>query len=480
MKNVLEKFLMMYPDEVLATFASLPGAVVDKDYIYVPGTREDRVLLVAHADTVANKPPDWIEWQGNLLTGHWKYVAKPVSKPTPKADSTPSSGLSKHELTVMASIAAGQPTELTKGISTCLTPLNSDLPPTHAFADGKPETNGKSMVNRFLEEEEWEYPNSSTSAGDRWSYYEKCLGADDRAGIAILWLMRRSGHSLLITDHEETGGRGARRAAYDLVEDLADHRFAMQIDRRYDQEMVFYDCSTPEFEAYMQEQTGGYRIGNGSFTDIAILCPAAGICGVNLSAGYWNEHSSEEMLSYDAWLRTYKVVQRMLWRASHPQFILPPKPVTKEKYGGFYTKEVGNGGKQAGEEWWERTTNRYVASQYEPEGPKVSVRDSEIIAYQVGQMVFCRESCEDYVQIAEYDSPDAQLLKLRQQDISEWDSCETCGRKLWEEDERFASPVRVEENEEDDTPYMDDSEANAPRSPMTHLTGVHSKALVKA
>ena len=31
------------------------------------------------------------------------------------------------------------------------------------------------------------------------------LGADDRAGCAILWLLRNSGHSLLITDGEEDG-----------------------------------------------------------------------------------------------------------------------------------------------------------------------------------------------------------------------------------------------------------------------------------
>ena len=43
--------------DVLKVFADLPGAICHLDgdknnFVYVPGTREDRVLLVAHADTV--------------------------------------------------------------------------------------------------------------------------------------------------------------------------------------------------------------------------------------------------------------------------------------------------------------------------------------------------------------------------------------------------------------------------------------------
>ena len=35
------------------------------------------------------------------------------------------------------------------------------------------------------------------------------IGADDRAGCAMLWLLRDSGHSLLILDGEEHGQVGA-------------------------------------------------------------------------------------------------------------------------------------------------------------------------------------------------------------------------------------------------------------------------------
>ena len=35
--------------------------------------------------------------------------------------------------------------------------------------------------------------------------YDEGIGADDRAGCAILWLLKDSGHSLLVTNGEEIG-----------------------------------------------------------------------------------------------------------------------------------------------------------------------------------------------------------------------------------------------------------------------------------
>ncbi len=55
-KHALVDWLMMSTDEVLAEFGNLPNAQTvgegDERFVYIPGTREDRMLLVAHADTV--------------------------------------------------------------------------------------------------------------------------------------------------------------------------------------------------------------------------------------------------------------------------------------------------------------------------------------------------------------------------------------------------------------------------------------------
>jgi hypothetical protein len=519
-KEILERFLLMYPSEVLRTFAELPGAIVHRDFVYVPGSRPDRILLVAHADTVSNKPPDYLEWSGNLLRGDWKYVSTPVATAQPKGTTTTKSqgAIVETTSTTAVTVIDTAKSSLADAIQRCkpeavtepLTGLNSDDPP-HPFADGKPpeakKPEGRSILDDIRADMPFEQiaakysipiktvelvlasitkpapatapkltpvtPPVTRYVDDDWSMYsrygyDKCLGADDRAGIALLWLMRRSGHSLLITDHEEIGGEGAIAAVKEIGFELAEHQFAMQIDRRYDQEMVFYSCSTKKFEKYMQKATRGYSIGQGSFTDISIICPAVGICGVNLSAGYWNEHSREEMLSYDAWKRTHDVVHRMLWRESHPRFVLPPAPKRKAK--------GKNGMVQADADWWEREMgidpytrawDRGYGFPEEPERVSTYVPDEEVVAYQVGTMVFCREECHDYVSIAQTDNPQAELVKLRQQDIAEWDVCETCGKKLWETWDLAleGSPAAAEE---------EPLEANAP---MIHLTGERSRYL---
>ena len=53
-----------------------------------------------------------------------------------------------------------------------------------------------------------------------------------------------------------------------------------------------------------------YDEGKKSKTDIVVLCKD--ICGANLSIGYYNEHTTTEILSYREWLKTYKKVEKML------------------------------------------------------------------------------------------------------------------------------------------------------------------------
>ena len=76
-RELLETFLKLPiggTDEVFELFSSLPGAIYCEGpnpmerFVYVPGTRKDRVLLTAHADTV------WDE----------RYGVKPVEQEDPK------------------------------------------------------------------------------------------------------------------------------------------------------------------------------------------------------------------------------------------------------------------------------------------------------------------------------------------------------------------------------------------------------------
>lgn len=147
------------------------------------------------------------------------------------------------------------------------------------------------------------------------------IGADDRAGTAICWLLRGLGHSILITNGEETGCLGAN---FMMADDenaaiIQDHAFAVQFDRANRNDLVFYNVGSASgvFEEYCQKQTG-YKEAVGSFTDICILCEQ--ICGVNVSVGYKSEHTCNETLNVRHWLRTLGVANLWLESKGIPSF----------------------------------------------------------------------------------------------------------------------------------------------------------------
>lgn len=227
---------------VLEKFAALPGAVRggsgNEAFVYVPGSREDRVVLVAHADTVS--------------CGH--HRGRPDS-----------------------------PVE---------------------------ERNG--VVRR---------------AG-----WREVLGADDRAGCAILWLLRDSGHSLLVTTGEEVGARGASllmRSYPELARELNhSHRFMVELDRRNAGDLKRYYAGTEEFLAYVESCMKGFRRAlradgsedRGSSTDITVLC--RDVCGVNISVGYHKEHTAGEYLVLAQWQNTLDRVREWLATPCLPRFPL--------------------------------------------------------------------------------------------------------------------------------------------------------------
>ena len=211
------------PRGVMAELAALPRAVSDLEtagerFVYVPGTREDRVLLVAHADTV---------WDGDADAVQSVYIEDGVVR------------------------------------------------------------------------------GRNGACG---------IGADDRAGCAILWLLRESGHSLLVLDGEEYGSLGARhlREAHGaLFDECNSHAYIVEVDRREDKNYKTYALPVSrEFLDFIERETGYRSAGNRSSTDITVLC--RDICGVNLSVGYYDEHTEDERLVFAEWYRTLTVLERML------------------------------------------------------------------------------------------------------------------------------------------------------------------------
>lgn len=118
----------------------------------------------------------------------------------------------------------------------------------------------------------------------------------------------------------------------------------IQLDRRGNNDCVFYDCYCPSFIEYIE--SFGFLEKKGSYSDISFLMPAWQVCGVNLSVGYEDEHSYTEHLDVNALFRTIKLVTKML---------------TQEKIPHFPYKEAKN----ALTDWWGDSRAYYDAGEYD-------------------------------------------------------------------------------------------------------------------
>jgi hypothetical protein len=147
------------------------------------------------------------------------------------------------------------------------------------------------------------------------------IGADDRAGCALVWELRNMGHSLLITSGEEKGciaSHWLADANPDVLAELNAHQFMVQFDRQQATQFKCYEVGTDEFRAYVHTQTGYTEPDRLRGTDIKIL--AQQICGVNLSVGYYDEHTPNERLAFAEWEHTLNLTKAWLSQNALPKF----------------------------------------------------------------------------------------------------------------------------------------------------------------
>lgn len=237
-KQLLQEFLS-YPlnttDDLFARFESLPGAISGRGehplerYVCIPGTRENKIVLVAHADTV---------WDD----------------------------------------AYGKPAQT-----------------TILFEDGI-------------------FKSGNPNCG---------IGADDRAGCAMLWALRDSGHTILLVNGEEKGKWGAkylRKSNPELFRILNSHRFMMELDWQGTGTCLFNQVhNSNRFRKYIADVLGFQDAKTSGGCDLEILCKK--ICGVNLGVGYQNWHRRAEFLSLADWEATLAALTDFLEK-SHPRFPL--------------------------------------------------------------------------------------------------------------------------------------------------------------
>lgn len=138
------------------------------------------------------------------------------------------------------------------------------------------------------------------------------LGADDRAGIYLIWKIIQAGHRphICLTTNEEVGGLGATALIKDFEECPFNIKYIIELDRQGTNDCVFYSCANKQFQTFIENY--GFITDWGTFSDISYICPTWKIAGVNLSVGYKGEHRESETLNTYAMLDTYRKVTKML------------------------------------------------------------------------------------------------------------------------------------------------------------------------
>lgn len=184
------------------------------------------------------------------------------------------------------------------------------------------------------------------------------IGGDDRCGVyALLKICEKFKPYVLFTTDEEIGCVGAKKFTKDF--DELPVNFMIEIDRRGNNQAVFYSCGNKEFQNYILSFGLDKQIG--SCSDVKILSTEFDIAGCNLSAGYYNEHTTSEHIYLEHLDNTIAIVERILKDTKNHKFydcqeIVYTKPTYVQKkwwedyYEDYYDKYCKSPSKEEAEE----------------------------------------------------------------------------------------------------------------------------------
>lgn len=137
----------------------------------------------------------------------------------------------------------------------------------------------------------------------------KVLGGDDRAGVEIMLRLINDGcrdYDYLFCFDEEIGGVGSSKFADDYSESLNNYGSFISLDRRGDDEVATYGYDNNNLVNVFTVL--GYREVMGSFSDCCSLSSESDVACINLSVGYNNEHTSNEIQNLATIDTTYNVL----------------------------------------------------------------------------------------------------------------------------------------------------------------------------
>lgn len=136
-----------------------------------------------------------------------------------------------------------------------------------------------------------------TSEDGKYIMSPQGIGGDDRCGIyMILKTIDEINCSVVFTEDEEVGCIGASKFAATKYKPK-NLNYIIEYDRKGKDDAVFYDCDNPEFTAFVTDPEIGFKEEHGSCSDISRIAPALGVAAVNISSGYYNQHTCHEYVN---------------------------------------------------------------------------------------------------------------------------------------------------------------------------------------
>lgn len=139
------------------------------------------------------------------------------------------------------------------------------------------------------------------------------IGGDDRCGIYMIQQIVGDGYLpyILFCEDEEIGGIGSNKfIKTDSVKEIQNLKFYLELDRANSKDAVYYSCGNDDFQAFINEY--GFETAHGSFSDISHLSPETDVASVNLSCGYYCQHTLNEYVVFEEMEETIEKVKLIL------------------------------------------------------------------------------------------------------------------------------------------------------------------------
>ena len=151
---------------------------------------------------------------------------------------------------------------------------------------------------------------------DDYLFSPQGIGGDDRCGVyMILEIIKELKCHVLFTEDEEVGCVGANKFTESGFRTLLQDKlnYIIEFDRRNGTDCVFYDCDNPEFESFIHKASDNYfKTAFGSCSDISYIAPALKVAAVNLSCGYYQEHTLEHYINITEMKKTIEKAKQII------------------------------------------------------------------------------------------------------------------------------------------------------------------------